>query len=94
MTRSSRGLLGVRAFATKVDDCVIRGDPDCGILEGWIQLEVISARWNQRAVQSRPVFASDRRATMIYYCAVIEEPPVARSVGLPSDSTCSFHFLR
>ena len=90
MTGPSRELLGVRAFATKVDDYVISGDPNCGILD-WIQLEVTSSVLDR---PSRPVFASERRATMIYYCAAIEEPPVARSVALPSDSICSFDFPR
>ena len=37
MTRPSRELLGVRAFATKVDGRVILGDSNGGVLEGWIQ---------------------------------------------------------
>ncbi len=38
MTRPSRESLGLRAFATKVNDCVISGDFNGGVLEGWIQL--------------------------------------------------------
>ena len=62
MTRSSRELLGVRAFATKVNDCVISRDSNGGVLEG--QIHIGRHHWceMERAVPSRPVSASDRRS--------------------------------
>ena len=48
MTRSRRGLPGVRAFATKVNDYVVSRDSNGGVVEGWTQFGSHHARWNER----------------------------------------------